>query len=115
MNWTDLISADQSGVIHVDCCFGDEQEVERLRIWVATARGEWRLAGEYCYPRSRKLLTGMNFEGGYRSEKLASTLDTLFEHQHCFGLRSNLDECQRRISLIAKRRKEITPLALSAQ
>jgi len=27
----------------------------------------------------------MTFEGGYRSEKLAGTLDTIFEHQHSFA------------------------------
>jgi hypothetical protein len=85
MNWTDFISEGQSGVVHVDCCFGDEQELNRLRIWVATEPGEWRLAGEYSTPRLKKSPMGMNFEGGFRSEKLARTLDTLFEHQHSFA------------------------------
>jgi|SRR5579864_5271806 len=85
MNWTDLISADQSGVVHVDCRFGDEEEVDHLTIWVATERGEWRLAGEYSKSRTKKSLSGMSFEGGYRSEKLACTLDTIFGHQHSFA------------------------------
>src|ERR1041384_476232 len=85
MNWTDLISAGQSGVVHVDCRFGDAEEVDHLSIWVATERGEWRLACEYSTSRAKKSLTGMSFEGGCRSHKLACTLDTIFEHQHCFA------------------------------
>jgi hypothetical protein len=85
MNWTDFISEGQSGVVHVDCRFGDEEEVDHLTIWVATERGEWRLAGEYSKSRTKKSLSGMSFEGGYRSEKLACTLDTIFEHQHSFA------------------------------
>jgi hypothetical protein len=85
MNWTDLIADGQSGVVHVDCRFGDEDEVVHLTVWVATERGEWRLAGEYSKSRTKKSPTGMSFEGRYRSEKLACTLDTILEHQHCFA------------------------------
>ncbi len=85
MNWTDFISERQSGVVHVDCRFGDEEEVDHLTIWVATERGEWRLAGEYSKSHTKKSLSGMSFEGGYRSEKLACTLDTIFKHQHSFA------------------------------
>jgi hypothetical protein len=85
INWTDLISAGQSGVVHVDCRFGDQEEVDHLTIWVATERGEWRLAGEYFKSHTKRSLSGMKFEGDYRSEKLACTLDTIFEHQHSFA------------------------------
>jgi len=85
MNWTDFISEGQSGVVHVDCRFGNEQEVDHLTIWVATERGEWRLAGEYSKSHTKKSVSGMSFQGGYRSEKLACTLDTIFGHQHSFA------------------------------
>jgi hypothetical protein len=83
-SWTDLISDGQSGIVHLDCRFGYENAVEHLTIWVATERGEWRLAGEYSLSRAKKSLTGMSFESSYRSEKLACTLDTILEHQHSF-------------------------------
>lgn len=85
MSWTDLISEGQSGTVHVDCRFGDENAVDHLTIWVATERGEWRLAGEYSMSRAKKSLTGMSFESSYRSEKLGCTLDTILEHQHSFA------------------------------
>jgi hypothetical protein len=85
INWTDLISAGQSGVVHVDCRFGDAEGVDHLAIWVATERGEWRLAGEYSQSHAKRSVTGMKFEGEYRSERLACTLDTIFEHQHSFA------------------------------
>ena len=84
VSWTDLISDGQSGIVHLDCRFGDEDAVEHLTIWVATQRGEWRLAGEYSMLRAKKSITGMSFESSYRSEKLACTLDTILEHQHSF-------------------------------
>ena len=85
MNWTDFISERECGVVHVDCRFGDDEGVDHLTIWVATERGEWRLAGEYSKSHTKKSLSGMTFEGGYPSEKLACTLDTIFEHQHSFA------------------------------
>lgn len=89
MSWTDLICDGQSGTVHVDCRFGDENAVEHLTIWVATQRGEWRLAGEYSLSRAKKSLTGMSFEGSYRSEKLACALDTIVKHQQSFAPLSN--------------------------
>jgi hypothetical protein len=85
MNWTDFISEGQSGEVQVDCRFGDEQEVDHLTMWVATERGEWQLAGVYSKSHTKKSLGGMSFEGGCRSERLACTLDTIFEHQHSFA------------------------------
>ena len=85
MSWADLISGGQSGVVHVDCRFDDENAVEHLTIWVATERGEWRLAGEYSLSRAKKSLTGMTFESSYRSEKLACTLGTILAHQQSFA------------------------------
>jgi hypothetical protein len=86
MNWTDLISDGQPGVVHIDCRFGDEDAVVHLTIWVATERGEWRLVGEYSMSKRTKMsFTGMSFESGYRSERLAGTLDTIFQHQHSFA------------------------------
>ena len=84
LSWTELVAVGQSGIVHVDCRFGDEDAVEHLTIWVATERGEWRLAGEYSLSRPKKALTGMSFESSSRSEKLACTLDTILEHQHSF-------------------------------
>lgn len=84
-SWADLICDGQSGIVHVDCRFGDENAVVHLTIWVATERGEWRLAGEYSLSRAKKSLTGMSFESSYRSEKLACTLDMIFEHQRSFA------------------------------
>jgi hypothetical protein len=89
INWTDFISEGQSGIVHLDCRFGDEEEVNHLTIWVATERGEWRLAGEYSRSHTKNSLPGMSFEGGYRSEKLACTLDTIFEHQRSFAALPN--------------------------
>ena len=85
MSWTDLIADGQSGIVHVDCRFGEENAVEHLTIWVATQRGEWRLAGEYSLSRAKKLIAGMSFENIYCSEKLACTLDTILEHQNSFA------------------------------
>ena len=85
MSWTDLICDGQSGTVHVDCRFGDENAVEHLTIWVATERGEWRLAGEYSRSRAKKSVTRMTFENSHHSEKLACTLDTILEHQHSFA------------------------------
>jgi len=85
LNWTDLISAGESGVVHVDCRFGHDEEVDHLTIWVATQRGEWRLAGEYFRSHPKGSVTGMKFEDEYRSERLACTLDTIFEHQRSFA------------------------------
>ena len=83
MSWTDLFCDGQSGTVHMDCRFGNENAVEHLTIWAATERGEWRLAGEYSRSRAKKSI-GMIFENSDRSEKLACTLDTILEHQHSF-------------------------------
>ena len=85
VSWVDLFSGNKSGTVHVDCRFGDEHVVEHLTVWVATERGEWRLAGEYSMSRARKSIPGLSFESGYRSEKLSCTLDTILEHQHSFA------------------------------
>src|SRR5690242_2020420 len=85
VSWVDLFSGDKAGTVHVDCRFGDENAVEHLTIWVATERGEWRLAGEYSRSRAKKSITRMTFENSYHSEKLACTLDTILEHQHSFA------------------------------
>ena len=84
VSWVDLFSGDKSGTVHVDCRFGDENAVEHLMIWVATERGEWRLAGEYSMSRAKRSFAGMSFESGYRSEKLSCTLATILGHQHSF-------------------------------
>lgn len=85
VSWVELFSGDKSGTVHVDCRFGGENAVEHLMIWVATERGEWRLAGEYSMSRAKKSFPGLSFESGYRSKKLARTLDSIFEHQHSFA------------------------------
>jgi hypothetical protein len=84
VSWVALFSGDKSGIVHVDCRFGDQNEVEHLTIWVATERGEWRHAGEYSVSRSKRSLPGMSFKNGYRAEKLSSTLNTILAHQHSF-------------------------------
>lgn len=84
-SWVDFFSGDQSGTVHVDCRFGNENVVEHLTIWVARERGEWRLAGECSTARTKKTIPGSSFESGYRSEKLSCTLDTILEHQHSFA------------------------------
>jgi hypothetical protein len=85
VSWVDLFSGDQSGTVHVDCRFGGENLVEHLMIWVATERGEWRLAGECSMSRTKKSIPGLSFESGSGSEKLSCTLDTILEHQHSFA------------------------------
>ena len=90
MSWTDLIADGQSGIVHVDCRFGDKNAIDHLTIWVATQRGEWRLAGEYSMSRAKKSIAGMSFESSYRSEKLACTLDMILEHQNSFAPLPNL-------------------------
>jgi hypothetical protein len=85
MNWADLIADGQSGEVHVDCRFGDEDEVVHLTVWVATERGEWRHAGEYSISkRAKKPPTGISFDSGAFCEKLAGTLDAILEHQRSF-------------------------------
>jgi len=85
VSWMDLFSGDQSGTVHVDCRFGNENVVEHLTIWVASEPEEWRLAGECSMSRTKKSIPGFGFESGYRSEKLSCTLDTILEHQHSFA------------------------------
>ena len=84
VSWLDLFSGDKSGTVQVDCRFGDENAVEHMTIWVATERGEWRLAGEYSLTRGKKSSSGMSFDSRYYSEKLSGTLDTILEHQQSF-------------------------------
>ncbi len=85
VSWVDLFSGNQSGTVHVDCRFGNENLVEHLTIWVAIERGEWRLAGESSMPRAKKSIPTLSFENGYGSEKLSCTLETILEHQHSFA------------------------------
>ena len=85
VSWVDLFSGNQSGTVHVDCRFGNENVVEHLTIWVAIERGEWRLAGESSMPRAKKSIPTLSFENGYGSEKLSCTLETILEHQHSFA------------------------------
>lgn len=85
MNWTELIAAGKSGVVQVDCRFGEDDEVVHLTVWVATERGEWRHAGEYSMSkRARKSPNGVSFDSGAACEKLAGTLDAILEHQASF-------------------------------
>jgi hypothetical protein len=89
VSWRDLLRSEKLGLVHVDYCFNPTGAVDRLSLWLSTARGHWHLACEYRMTTSSGQKYGVCFEPGYESAELASNLEFIMQHQDAFSPAAN--------------------------
>ena len=61
-----------------------------MKVWSSIARGHWPLACEYWTSANTFHGTGVRFDNGYESERLAHILEFVMQHQNSFALPLNL-------------------------
>ena|SRR5581483_2890561 len=89
-SWKDLTNGTQPELIHIEYNFAASGTLDYLRIWSSMTRGRWLLICEYWMSASNSHSSGVNFDNGYHSELLASTLELVMQHQNAFALPPNL-------------------------
>lgn len=81
LSWADLFEGHRLGSIHVEYAFSPEGTIDKLKLWLSTVRGHWRLIGGL-----RTELNGrVQFEDRYMSADLASNLEFILHHQTAFS------------------------------
>lgn len=90
VSWADLICGALAGLIHIEYGFAPAGTMDYLKIWASITRGHWLLVCEYRISPSTFHATGAHFENGYRSERLAHTLEFVMQNQSLFTPASNL-------------------------
>ena len=88
VTWPDLITLGHSGIVHVEYDFGVKGNITFLQVWLSQSRGVWHLVYSYFGPTFDQ--REIQFDNGYRSERLAETLDSVMHHQEAFLLPTNL-------------------------
>jgi hypothetical protein len=82
VTWPDLIAVGDSGIVHLEYDFGARGNITFLQVWLSQTRGVWHLV--YSYFGSTFDQRGIQFENGYRSPRLAETLNSVMHHQDAF-------------------------------
>jgi hypothetical protein len=88
--WPDLMHSAQAGLIHIEYGFSTTGMLDYLKVWSSVSRGHWLLACQYWMSASTFHATGISFENGYESERLAHFLESVMQHQGSFVLPKNL-------------------------
>lgn len=89
-SWKDLTNGADPELIHIEYDFATGGTVDDLRIWSSIARGHWLLLCEYWMSASNSHRSGVRFENGFQSERLAHTLEFVMQGQNMFALPPNL-------------------------
>jgi hypothetical protein len=84
LNWSDLMPALTSGLIHIEYHVGPRGAVEFLKVWAAPTRGQWDLVCEHFLLPSTASKRGLRFANGYKSEGLETMLGSIMQHQEIF-------------------------------
>jgi hypothetical protein len=87
LNWTDVMEASPSGLLHMEYRTGADDFIEYLEIWSSAIRGHWLLVCEYWTSALWSRPVGLSFSNGYSSATLAEMLDFVMEHQASFSRR----------------------------
>jgi len=88
--WTDLMRGAETGLIHIEYGFAPSGTLDYLKVWSSLTRGHWLLACEYWMSASTFHGTGIGFDNGYESERLAQILQFVMQRQGEFVLPANL-------------------------
>ena len=112
-SWEDLARTAQDLLIHIEYDFTPSGTIDHLQVWSSERRGYWSLVCTYWMSASELHGKRVQFENGYKSERLASTLELLMQNQYAFALPRNLgrqgllqvsnptsQECQTAASLV---------------
>jgi hypothetical protein len=90
VSWSDLMSDHPSSLIQIEYGFVSGGTLDYLKVWSSVTRGHWLLACAYWTSASNFHDTGVHFENGFQSERLAHILDLVMQHQDAFVLPQNL-------------------------
>ena len=91
VSWADLMRGTEVGLIHLEYGFAPGGTLDYLKVWSSLTPGHWLLACEYWMSPSTFHGTGISFDNGYQSERLAHILGFVMQHQDAFLLPPNLD------------------------
>jgi|SRR5208283_5230326 len=86
LNWSDLMPEPASGQIHIEYHVEAMGSVEFLKIWASTVRGYWNLVCEHWVLGGNSHQGRLHFTNGYKSARVAKTLDAIMLHQAIFLL-----------------------------
>jgi hypothetical protein len=89
-SWADLMRGVQTGLIHIEYGFAPSGTLDSLQVWLSSTRGHWVLACSYWMSASTFHGTGVYFENGYESDRLARILESVMQQQNAFALPVNL-------------------------
>jgi hypothetical protein len=97
VSWADLSRGGRLGLIDVEYGFAPSGTLDYLQVWSSRKRGYWLLACTYRMSPSQSQDTGVHFDNGYKSERLAHILEVVMQHQNLFVLPQNLgrQDCSR--------------------
>ena len=73
-----------SGQIHIEYHVEARGSVEFVKVWGSPIRGCWNLICEHWMLWADSHQGGLHFDNGYKSDRLAKTLDTIMQHQGIF-------------------------------
>lgn len=90
-SWEDLSHGVEPELIHIEYNFATGGTLDDLSIWSSSARGHWLLLCEYWMSASHCHSSGLHFENGYHSERLARTLEIVMQDQKMFALPKDFD------------------------
>jgi hypothetical protein len=84
VSWSELIRSGLAGSIHVEYDFTSGGGLDCLQVWTSKKKGYWLLACTFRMSVSESHGTGIHFDNGYYSERLADNLRVLMHHQDAF-------------------------------
>ena len=86
--WSDLMPEPTSGLIHIEYHVGPQESIEFLKVWAASAHGQWDLVCEYFMYSNASTKRGLRFANSYKSEGLARMLDSIMQRQEILLVRT---------------------------
>src|ERR1700757_2078997 len=90
VSWADLMRGVQGGLVHIEYGFSPIGTLDYLQVWSSIKRGYWLLACSYWMSPSKVHGSGVHFDNGSQSERLAHILTVVMQHQSAFALPSSL-------------------------
>jgi hypothetical protein len=84
LSWNDLMPQPASGLIHIEYHVEPLGSVEYMKVWASTVRGYWKLVCEHWMRWDTTHRSGLRFNNGYQSDRLAKMLVAIMQHQEIF-------------------------------
>ena len=84
LSWNDLMPQPASGLIHIEYHVEPLGSVEYMKVWASTVRGYWKLVCEHWMRWDTTHRSGLRFNNGYQSDRLAKMLVSIMQHQEIF-------------------------------